>query len=34
VSSNLDTDFRQAAEDVKHLPARPDIDTLLSLYAL
>ena len=34
MSSNLDTDFRQAAEDVKHLPARPDNDTLLKLYAL
>ena len=32
--SELDTDFRQAAEDVKHLSARPDNDTLLKLYAL
>jgi len=34
VYSELDTDFRQAAEDVKHLSARPDNDTLLKLYAL
>jgi acyl-CoA-binding protein len=34
VSSELDADFRQAAEDVKRLPARPDNDTLLKLYAL
>jgi acyl-CoA-binding protein len=34
VSSERDADFRQAAEDVKRLPARPDNDTLLKLYAL
>ena len=27
-------EFRQAAEDVKHLSQRPDNDTLLKLYAL
>lgn len=27
-------DFRQAIEDAKHLPLRPDNDTLLKLYAL
>lgn len=27
-------EFRQAAEDVKRLPQRPDNDTLLKLYAL
>ncbi|TAM95576.1 MAG: acyl-CoA-binding protein [Rhodanobacteraceae bacterium] len=31
---DLDADFRQAAEDVKRLSARPDNDTLLKLYAL
>ena len=34
MSIELDTDFRQASEDVKRLPARPDNDTLLKLYAL
>lgn len=34
MSADLDSDFRRAAEDVKHLPARPDNDTLLKLYAL
>lgn len=34
MSSDLDADFRKAAEDVKRLPARPDNDTLLKLYAL
>ena len=34
MSSELDADFRQAAEDVKRLPSRPDNDTLLKLYAL
>jgi acyl-CoA-binding protein len=34
VSTELDTDFQQASEDVKRLPARPDNDTLLKLYAL
>lgn len=34
MSADLDSDFRQAAEDVKRLPARPDNDTLLKLYAL
>lgn len=32
--ADLVTDFRQAAEDVKRLPERPDNDTLLKLYAL
>lgn len=32
--SELDTRFRQAAEDVKNLDERPDNDTLLKLYAL
>ncbi|MBN8737330.1 MAG: acyl-CoA-binding protein [Xanthomonadales bacterium] len=32
--ADLATDFRQAAEDVKRLPERPDNDTLLKLYAL
>lgn len=27
-------DFRRAAEDAEQLPARPDNDTLLKLYAL
>ncbi len=34
MASDLDADFRQAAEDVKRLSARPDNDTLLKLYAL
>ena len=34
MSTELDTDFQQASEDVKRLPARPDNDTLLKLYAL
>lgn len=34
MSTNLDMDFRQAAEEVKQLPERPDNDTLLKLYAL
>jgi acyl-CoA-binding protein len=29
-----DSEFRQAAEDVKRLQERPDNDTLLKLYAL
>ncbi|MGH8118282.1 MAG: acyl-CoA-binding protein [Rhodanobacteraceae bacterium] len=32
--SDLDAEFRKAAEDVRHLPTRPDNDTLLKLYAL
>lgn len=32
--TDLEADFRQAAEDVKRLPKRPDNDTLLKLYAL
>lgn len=32
--TDLDADFLQAAEDAKHLQARPDNDTLLKLYAL
>ncbi|NBD95608.1 MAG: acyl-CoA-binding protein [Gammaproteobacteria bacterium] len=32
--SDLDTRFKQAAEDVKDLDQRPDNDTLLKLYAL
>ena len=32
--SELDAEFRRAAEDVKCLPERPDNDTLLKLYAL
>lgn len=32
--SELDTRFRQAAEDVQNLDRRPDNDTLLRLYAL
>lgn len=31
---DLDAGFRKAAEDAKRLPARPDNDTLLKLYAL
>lgn len=34
MATDLDADFRQAAEDVKRLSARPDNDTLLKLYAL
>ncbi|MGH8124480.1 MAG: acyl-CoA-binding protein [Rhodanobacteraceae bacterium] len=34
MSNELDGDFRQATEDVKRLPERPDNDTLLKLYAL
>ncbi|QKK02544.1 MAG: acyl-CoA-binding protein [Pseudomonadota bacterium] len=32
--SDLDTRFKQAAEDIKGLADRPDNDTLLKLYAL
>ncbi len=32
--SDLDSRFAQAADDVKQLPARPDNDALLKLYAL
>ncbi|HET6546361.1 MAG TPA: acyl-CoA-binding protein [Rhodanobacteraceae bacterium] len=32
--SDIDARFKQAAEDVKRLPERPDNDTLLKLYAL
>lgn len=32
--TELDAAFEKAAEDVKRLPARPDNDTLLKLYAL
>jgi acyl-CoA-binding protein len=32
--SNLQDQFAQAQVDVKQLPARPDNDTLLKLYAL
>ncbi len=32
--SDLNTDFEQAAKDVKTLTERPDNDTLLRLYAL
>ena len=34
MSHDVSEDFRQAAEDVKRLPERPDNDTLLKLYAL
>ena len=34
MSINLDAGFLQATEDAKQLPARPDNDTLLKLYAL
>jgi len=34
MSADLDASFRQAAEDAKQLPTRPDNDTLLKLYAL
>ncbi len=34
MSHDASEDFRQAAEDVKRLPERPDNDTLLKLYAL
>lgn len=34
MSHDLSEEFRQAAEDVKRLPERPDNDTLLKLYAL
>lgn len=34
MSHEVSEDFRQAAEDVKRLPERPDNDTLLKLYAL
>lgn len=34
MNHDLSEDFRQAAEDVKRLPERPDNDTLLKLYAL
>lgn len=32
--SDLDTRFKQAADDVQNLNERPDNDTLLKLYAL
>lgn len=32
--SDLDTRFKQAADDVQSLGERPDNDTLLKLYAL
>lgn len=32
--TDLNADFQRAAEGVKHLPERPDNDTLLKLYAL
>lgn len=32
--SDLDTRFKQAADDAQNLPDRPDNDTLLKLYAL
>lgn len=31
---DLTAEFERAATDVTHLPARPDNDTLLKLYAL
>lgn len=34
MSQDLAADFRQAADDVRRLPARPGNDTLLKLYAL
>lgn len=34
MATDLDAEFRQAAEDVKQLARRPDNDTLLKLYAL
>ena len=34
MSIDLDAGFLQATEDAKQLPARPDNDTLLKLYAL
>lgn len=34
MTTELAADFRQASEDVKRLPGRPDNDTLLKLYAL
>ena len=34
MSHEVSEGFRQAAEDVKRLPERPDNDTLLKLYAL
>lgn len=32
--SDLETSFKQAADDVQNLDERPDNDTLLKLYAL
>ncbi|MBI3943863.1 MAG: acyl-CoA-binding protein [Chloroflexi bacterium] len=32
--SDLQARFEAAAQDVQHLPSRPDNDTLLKLYAL
>ncbi|TVQ40311.1 MAG: acyl-CoA-binding protein [Wenzhouxiangella sp.] len=32
--SDLDTRFKQAADDAQQLPERPDNDTMLTLYAL
>lgn len=34
MTAELAAGFRQASEDVKRLPERPDNDTLLKLYAL
>ncbi len=34
MSDDLREEFDRAADDVKQLPARPDNDTLLKLYAL
>lgn len=34
MTRELDAEFTRAAEDVQRLPARPDNDTLLKLYAL
>jgi acyl-CoA-binding protein len=34
MSTDLEAEFRQAAEDVQQLAERPDNDTLLKLYAL
>jgi diazepam-binding inhibitor (GABA receptor modulator, acyl-CoA-binding protein) len=31
--SDLDTRFKQAADDAQQLPERPDNDTMLKLYA-
>ncbi|HEX5961248.1 MAG TPA: acyl-CoA-binding protein [Rhodanobacteraceae bacterium] len=34
MATDLEAAFRKAAEDIQRLPARPDNDTLLKLYAL